>query len=189
MAAPIPTEEPKEITAGDSASWTRNFSDYSPGDGWALTYALIPIDGQGPIVTFASTNSNGSHLVALTPADTQYWIAGEYRGQGYVTKTATGERHTVWEGRMMVQPDYSSAGQIDTRTKARRILDFIDQSFERVAKKQVVESTVEGVSFRFRSLEELMKARNYWAAIVATEEANEDNHPRRCILAKFTTPA
>jgi len=187
MASPIPTTEPSSITAGDSASWTRSLADYSATDGWTLTYAFIKVKVPAAPLLITATASGTDFLVSLTPADTQGWPAGEYNGQGYVTKG--GDRYTVWQGTIEVLPDYVTAGAVETRSVARRILDFIEASFEKIVQKQVVEATIEGVQLRFRTLKELQEARDYWLDKVNTEEAvAAGGAPRRCILARFTTP-
>jgi len=187
MAAAIPAVEPISITAGDSASWTRALADYSASDGWTLTYAFIKVKFPASPLLITATASGSGFLISLTPADTQFWPAGEYNGQGYVTKA--GDRRTIWVGSLDVLPDYVTAGAVETRSVARRILDFIESSFEKIVQKQVVEATIEGVQLRFRTLKELQEARDYWLDKVNTEEAvAAGGAPRRCILTRFTTP-
>lgn len=186
MAAAIPSVEPTSITAGDSASWTRTIADYSASDGWSLSYAFIKLKVPAEPILITSTASGSDHLVALTPGETELWPAGEYNGQGYVTNGT--DRRMVWSGTLEVLPNFVTAGAIDTRTVARRILDFIETSFERIAQKQVVEATIEGVQLRFRTLKELQEARDYWLAKVNAEDAITLGGPRRCILARFTIP-
>src|SRR5262249_32207979 len=123
-------------------------------------------------------------LISIDSATTQQWLAGEYAVQGYVAKS--GERYRIWEGTIVVEPDFVTAGESDKRSKARRILDFLDGSFERLAQKQAVQATIEGVQFQFRTLKELQDARNYWAQIVRNEDPKAGN--KRVILAKFTRP-
>jgi hypothetical protein len=187
MAAAIPSTEPTSITAGDSAAWTRSLADYSASDGWTLSYAFIKVKVPAAPLLITATASGSDFLVSLTPADTQFWPDGEYNGQGYVTKA--GERHTVWTGSLEVMPDYVTAGAVETRSVARRILDFIEASFEKIVQKQVVEATIEGVQLRFRTLKELQEARDYWLDKVLAEDAvATGGGPRRCILTRFTTP-
>lgn len=185
MAAPIPTEEPSVITAGDSPSWKISLSDYPASESWVLNYALMPVSGDGIQITFSGSASGADHLISLTSATTLAWLAGEYSYQSYVTKTT--ERYTVKVGSITVAPDYATSGVIDTRTKTRRILDFIDSCIEKVTKKQVVSSTVEGVSFTFRSLDELLRARNYWEAKLISEDPGRGG--RRNVYAQFSKPA
>jgi hypothetical protein len=187
MAATIPNTEPTEITAGDTASWTRSLSNYPADEGWVLSYAFLK-EGEGQQILITGTDDGGDHLVELTPATTQLWLAGTYNGQGYVTKTATGERHRIWSGQLVVVPDFVTAGQIDTRSKARIILDFIENSWEKVGSGQIARTTVGSVSFEFRSIDDLIKGRDYWLARVTEEETIAAGGTRKMILARFRSP-
>ena len=186
MAASIPTREPERVTAGDSIKWTRDFSDYPAGT-WTLSYSFLPLAGGGTVITFDATADGTTHLVNVSPADSSAWLAGEYSGQAYVTDGT--DRYQVWMGNIEILPNYQGSGSIDTRTKARKILDFIDASFEKLVQKQTVAATIEGVQLQFRSLKELQEARNYWSPVVANEEAAAGTGRKRAILAVFTPPS
>lgn len=191
MAAPVPTTEPTVITAGDSASWKRSFNDF-PAPTWVLSYRFIrqpDAAGSGDDflpITFTGTASGNDHLITLAAATTAPWSAGTYSGQGYVTSGS--DRYTVWTGILTIAPNYATLSDIDPRTKARKILDFIESSIEKLAQKQVVTASIEGESLTFRTMEELQKARDYWMAITAAEEIVAAGGSRRCILARFTKP-
>jgi len=187
MAAAIPNFEPDTITAGDTAKWTRSLVDYPPGDGWTLSYAMVLLTG-GLAITFSGTQSGSDHLINVAPDVTQAWAPGEYKLRGYVSKA--GDRFPIASLKIQVLPNFSSGTDIaDTRSRARRILDFIEGSFEKIAGKQTVAATVEGVQFTFRSMDELVKARNYWATIVRGEENKASGKQRSAIYARFTNPA
>jgi hypothetical protein len=187
MASDIPTAEPIQLTAGDTVSWSRSLADYSAADGWVLSYALVQRVTGLRIIILASA-SGADHLVSVTAAESAGWTAGEYDGQGYVGKTT--ERYQVWKGTVVILPNYGGEGEVgDTRSQAKIILDFIDASFTKLVQKQTVEATIEGVDLKFRSLEELTKARNYWGNIYAEEErAAAGRTGRKRILARFTQP-
>lgn len=186
MAAAIPTTEPASITAGDTATWTRSFSDYLASDGWVLSYAFQKEGGDGQPITFSATASGSDHLVNVASTTTLAWLPGDYIGQAYVTKA--GERYRVWQGSISVLLNYAAAGMTDPRSKAKRILDFIDASFEKIVQKQAVYATVDGVQLQFRSIDDLVKARNYWGIVVANERAAAIGRPRGAILARFSNP-
>lgn len=187
MAAPIPTQEPAQIVAGDSAQWTISEPNYSPGDGWTLTYSLVPETGFGGVpITITGSSSGNLHSVTVLNTDSVAWQPGIYAVQGYVSKA--GQRVTVRRGTITILPNFASGTAIDTRSTAKRILDFIDSSFAKLTAKQTVRATIEGVDLQFRNLEELMKARNYWASIVAQEDAALSGKGRNAVLAVFTKP-
>ncbi len=186
MAAEIPTTELQEIIAGTTAKWTRSLGDFPASDGWTLSYAFLR-DPDGVLITFSSTASGSDHLVNVDAGTTAGWGAGDYNGQAFVSKA--GEKYRVWQGTLTVLPNFASNENLDTRSKAKRILDFIDASFEKLVKKQPVSATIEGVQFHFRSLDELIRARNYWAGTVSQEEqAQTTGGVQGVILARFTRP-
>jgi len=185
MAADIPTIEPVFITAGDTVRWTRSFSDYSNSQ-YTLSYAFQKEGGDGQI-TFDASASGNNFLVNLAPGVTAGYTAGRYLGQGYVSKS--GERYKVWEGPLEVGENFAAEQlQVDPRTRAKRILDFIESTFEKVVQKQPVAATVDGVQFQFRSLKEWTEARNYWAIVVKQEEDKIAGRKRGVILGVFHGP-
>ena len=188
MALQIPTVEPTQIYVGDTVQWTRTLVDFSAADGWVLHYSFRRQGGEGSQIDIASTASGALHLLSIDAATTAQWLFGNYRGEAYVE--LSGEVHTVWRGDLEILADLASKDStFDTRTKAERILDFIDRSFERVAQKQVVQSNIEGVNLQFRSIDDLIKARNYWQQIVNAERMASSGSTRsNQILARFTRP-
>lgn len=183
MAAPVPTTIPPRIAAGDTLLFDSSFSDYSSST-WTLSYSFLQVGGIGQFTVTSTASGTGFR----TSADTTTWPAGEYIAHGYVTSGS--ERHRVWTGHLVVDPNLAAipAGT-DTRTRARRILDFIDSSWERIAQKQTVRATIDGIDLFFKTSDDLMKARTYWANIVSTEDAEAGiKGQKRIILAQFTKP-
>lgn len=184
----MPTIEPVQLTAGDTVAWQRSLADYSAADGWVLSYALVQ-RVTGLRILFSATAGGSEHLVSVPAETTAGWMAGEYDGQGYVSKGT--ERYQVWKGTVVILPNYGGAEDVgDPRSKAKIILDFIDACFTKLVQKQTVEATIEGVDLKFRSLDELTKARNYWGNIYAEEQrATAGQTGRKRILARFTQPS
>jgi len=184
MTVNVSNSEPLAITAGNTLVWRRDIDGYTPGDGWALSYALVQRTTGFKILFTGAADASG-FLVTVTAATTAAWLAGEYDGQGYVSKGA--ERYQVWRGSVVILPNFAGDMEVgDTRSKAKIILDFIDASFTKLAQKQTVSGTIEGVALTFRSMDELTKARNYWGGIYAQEQAALHGRTgRRRILARF----
>jgi hypothetical protein len=185
MAAPVPTHIPARFAAGDTLLFDASFPDFSSGS-WTLTYAFQKLSPDFDVLTFPAAANGGGFRVTVAASVTALWTEGEYDGQAYLTSGS--ERHQVWSGRFTVLTNFALGQQTDTRTKARRILDFIDASWEKVVQKQTVRATIEGVDLFFRSLDEMTKARNYWANVVAAEDARSSGKQRGSILARFTRP-
>lgn len=189
MAAEIPTTEPATIRAGDSVTWTRGYTDYTAADGWTLHYSFRKKGAGGTAIDFDCTTSGALFLASIAAASSADWIPGIYSWVAYVTKAD--DRYTVGSGDTLVLLNLQGgdASSTDPRTKAERILDFIDRSWERVAQKQVVSSSVEGVNLQFRSIDDLIKARNYWQQIVNAERAAANGSTKgNLILARFVSP-
>ena len=189
MSAEIPDKEVLKFYAGDTVKWTRDFADY-PASTWTLSYSFRRNGGDGVAVDIESTADGDTHSITIPIATTETFIPGIYRGIGYVLNDGETERWTVWQGDIEVLANIADAADgFDGRTKAEKILDFIDRSFERVAAKQVVQSNIEGVSLQFRTYDDLIKARNYWATIVAQEKMRKANTGSGGMIhARFTIP-
>lgn len=167
MAFTVPTAEPDAITAGDSAEWTKSFSQYSPVDGWTLIYKIVKQDGSN-YATFSATTSGTSFAVNVAPSITSTWPSGVYQIQGVVTLGA--EAHTVWSAQLTVNPGIQPGGT-DTRSNAKRILDSLEAVFEGRATSDILDSMVEGTSFRRMNPEQLMKLRDYYMSVYRSEQA------------------
>lgn len=184
MAATVPDVEPTELTAGDTATWTRTLDDY-PAPTWALSYAFLPEGGTGQVITITAGASGSAFLVNVVPANTVAWGAGIYAGQGYVTNSGTGERYNIWEGTLLIKPNFVGAGEIDPRSKAKRIVDSLEDIHAKWASKQTSAATIEGMAFTFKNFDQLKDALNYWK----TTYAREQGHARRIIFTRFRAPA
>lgn len=117
-----PTQEPTQITAGDSVAWVRSIPAYLASDGWALHYILLSL-GKPPI-TLDSTPSGADHQVSVDAAATASWPAADYRWTAYVTKGT--ERKTLGTGPVKILPDPATlTAAHDPRTENQKILDAI----------------------------------------------------------------
>lgn len=114
---------PNSFTAGESFSWTKDFSLY-PASTWTLTYFFRGA-GQGFNVE-ATPNGNKFDLSALS-SDTENCTAGTYSFQAFVTKVD--EKILVDSGTIRVHPNLAAINAGDTfdgRSNAQQILDAID---------------------------------------------------------------
>lgn len=163
--------EPATVRAGDSVAWRRVFPDYPPTDGWTLKYRLV---SPAAVIDLTASADGDGYLVTAAPAQTTTWLAGEYAWVAYVEKT--GERHTLLDGRMTIQPDLAalSAGY-DTRSLARKTLESLRQALaDYVASNgHVSEYEIGGAinrRMRFRSAAEIEALIRFWSREVAKEE-------------------
>lgn len=186
MAAAIPTVEPEKVTRGDTVKWIISHGDYLAASGWTLSYALQKEGGDGPAITITGTASGNSHLVEVSAGDSQVWLPGTYQWQKYFTNSG-GERYSSGGGRIEIADNFAGGADVDPRSRARRILDLIDANWEKLANKQVVASTVDGIQLQFRSIQELKLERDYWGTIVNQEEAALNKRRRGSIIGVFSS--
>jgi hypothetical protein len=166
--------EPKTITAGNSATWTRSLPDYPASAGWALTYYLISPNAANN-QSFTSTASSDDHLVALTNADTASWAPGNYRIIGRVVNGT--QAATVHDCGIAVEIDPANppAGY-DPRSWAEQTLEAVEAALlDSASSTQSSRSvTVGNVSRTISEMskQELLSMRNQLRAEVALQKRN-----------------
>lgn len=125
MADPVPFV-PVELSAGDTATWTRIVPDRSPADGWAIGYSVVNATAA---YSFGGTASGDGFLISVPAATTAAWAPGNYRLTEYVTKGA--ERYTLGTTPLRVLANLAGAvAGIDARSHARKVLDAIQTWLE-----------------------------------------------------------
>lgn len=166
MTVAIRTIEPTQARAGDTWRWQRALPDY-PAPTWTLSYTLFAAGG---IVSFQSTAVGTEHSIHLAPATTANYPAGRYDWVAHVSDGA--DRYQIGAGVIQILPDLSAAASYDGRSHARKVLDAIDALIERRATAGDVDlvSVASGDKNIARSLPELLKLRDRYAAMVAQEE-------------------
>jgi hypothetical protein len=104
------------FTAGDLFEVTTTLADYPAGEGWALTYRLIPRDGTGAAIQIDCSASGDDHVASQTTTATSAWQPGEYSWVSYVTLGAA--RHTVDRGQITIAPNAAAlTAASDLRTE------------------------------------------------------------------------
>lgn len=165
MAAPIPTQEPATLLAGDTATWLRSLPDYPASDGWALAYVLINATDK---IEISSTASGASHLVNESASVTTDWVAGSYAWRAQASKA--GQVFTVATGRIVVQADFA-ADTLDTRSHARKTLDAVQAYLENPAHLGAASYEIAGRKLQRLSIPDLLVLRDRYQFEVAREEA------------------
>lgn len=166
---------PDQLVAGDSASWSRSFSDYRASDGWELHYMLV---GPTAAYSFDGTANGEDFDVALAAATTVGWTPGTYKLQEYVTKAS--ERHTlgITVFAIAVNLAATAAGGADTRSHAQKVLDSINAWLE--TRAPVAGSmTFNGRSISNYPIADLLALRDRFRREVALELAAECGSARR----------
>lgn len=171
MSDPL-DREPSSFIAGDTVSWLKSFSGYSAADGWVLKYEFR--GNTRKTVTAAASGSD--HLATITAVESAAYSAGAYTVTGYVVKAS--ERHTVFRGRIEVEPDPAQGNSaFDGRSHARKALEAIEAVLEKRATREEMSYSIQFAgSNRQLSLcppAELIKMRNYYLSEVRKEEQAE----------------
>jgi len=163
----IPYNEPATILAGDTITWKRNNADYTPADGWTLTYAIRSSTVKYDVIC---TTSGVDYLAAISAGTSATYIAGKYAWIAYVTKGA--EKHTIAQGAVTILPDLTTAGLADPRTDARIIYDSLIVAYKSYVSSSGTMSafSVAGKSVSFKSAADIILQIEHWRRIVQSEE-------------------
>lgn len=158
------SNEPSEIRAGDSVSWTVSLADYSAADGWSLKYALA---GRGGIIAEKTASASGSDFVcAFTKAETEALAAGDYFLAERVEKDA--DAVTVFHGRVEILRNLLSAtAPVDARKHCEKVLDAIEALLEKRASTDQENITINGESLGRTSIPDLLTLRAQYKREVA----------------------
>lgn len=161
---PIPTTEPTQINAGDTAKWIKSLPSYPASAGWVLSYALVSAAQR---YTFTAAAQGDDFLVTVPAATTAAYVAGGYEYRGTVSKA--GEVFTVASGRLTVAPAFGAA--IDASSRARRSLEAIEATIEGRATSATAEYEIAGRKLKYISIPELLQLRDRLRQDVAREDA------------------
>ena len=128
-------KEPTTIVAGNSYSWTREWSDF-PATEYTLQYVYT---NQQHTFSVNGTPNGAAFDVTIAPATSSTWNAGNYTWLALLTKA--GERITGDNGTARVLPDPASA-PVDYRSQLERILADLWSAYERMGQKGAMEAAV-----------------------------------------------
>ena len=185
MSTEISTKEPETFRAGDTVKWKRDIDSYKASDGWTLKYSFRGTAGQ---IDITSSASGAEHLIELSAATTAAYDDGMYEVQAYVEKAS--DRHTVWTSRIEILPDLTAAGSShDQRSHVKKVLDKVEAVLENRATKEILESSIEGVTIKRIPHEELIMLRQKYLQWYQSEQAAEKIklglNSGRTILTRF----
>lgn len=166
MTAAVSEVTPSIVVAGLNADWKRYYKDYLYADSWVVTYYLV---GDGAQITIAGTDNGDSfHRFTKLASETSSYKAGEY---SYTAVAINGTSKVAVEtGLIKIQENFITAtGGLDTRSDNKKILDNLNKVVLELSKAVTTEVTVDGVSYKRSSLNELIKTQNHYKTLVAME--------------------
>lgn len=156
------------IIAGDTIDFTTSVADYPAGDGYTLTYKLVP-RVSGSVISFSASASGDDYRVQVGSATTATWAAGDYTWAAYVTKA--GARYTVDQGLLTIKPDPATASAWDGRTHARKVLEAVEAVLQGRASIDQQEFQIGGRMLKRMPIDDLLKLRANALQEVAREDA------------------
>lgn len=125
MAAEIPEGTPASFLRGDTVKWYAEYDNYSPDDGWVLTYTFVSENSVVQLTSQITDNGDGRWLVNIPATTSAGYTHDEYKYQAYVTYS--GERWCVERGRITILPNYAAAsGTFDDREHVKATLDALE---------------------------------------------------------------
>lgn len=176
MALERLTSIPSKFVAGDTIKWRLTYSDY-PATTWQLNIYL-----RGPVkktwawsseITASGSDFDvdvAASVTAAYPADDDYWLFA------YVTDGT--QRQQVYSAKLAIKPDLAATTDAyDGRTHAKKMLDAIEATLEGRATREEMSYTVNAGGIQQQvsllNFDELIKARQFYADVVKSEEAAE----------------
>lgn len=170
------TQFPSSFVAGDTVRVTLSDPDH-PSTAWSLQ---VQLQGSSSRAAFnASAVSAGAFSLVLSATDTAKLTAGEYSVFFVYTETASGDRVTDDEMRLLaVLPD--PAAKVTSST-AQQILDALEATLKVVAQDPDTSVNFNGQSYTSKNLKDLQDA------IVRQKQiVNFENNQRRIGLGQLS---
>ena len=181
MTATVRQTEPTTITTREELHWQKWYCDH-PASEWQLNYYF-----RGPGTGFnaawgveVTADDDTFDLVVPATKTAGVTVAGEYVWQAWLTEIAdTTNKIKIGEGRVRVTLgfDPESVTTVETRSKAKIMLDTIDAALLAFATSDVTEYEIETPAGRRKVRRSdkttLTSERKYWAGIVTNEIARE----------------
>lgn len=187
MAYTIPSQEPNSVVAGDTWTWKKSLPDYSPADGWALTY-YFNANGQTP-QSAVGTTSGLDFLVTVSATTSAAFASTEWYWIAKVSKGS--EVYTVDKGRFTVAPNPATFTG-DPRSLVKRTLDAIQAAILGTASKDELSISVDGMALSYRSMDELarleIRYQDRYNRELAAERAARGLSDGSVINTRFTRP-
>lgn len=169
--------EPPGLYRG-ATLWFCKLFEFYPATDWTLNYGLVPQAGQlsGPIL-FSSVPLNGGnvHLVTVPAAITAAWAAQKYEWQLFARVTSQGATNLgidpttnvyLSTGQIVVFPNLTVAGAVDSRGKWQKILAEIEAMILATAgdsqqEVSIGRGTIAGQSIKGWTRQELIAFHDY----------------------------
>ncbi len=159
---PVLDSFPTEIRSGDTVKWLHSSQDYSPDDGWLLTYYLLTAAAK--ITVTGVDQGDGTWLCTLAMGSNTL-AAGQASWEAKVRDATTPtEQYTDATGVFKVLPNLATALSLDSRSHVRKVLDAVEAALEGAASNDQLEMTIGDKVVKYLSPLELEKLRSKYQA-------------------------
>ncbi|HEX8499286.1 MAG TPA: hypothetical protein VF659_01750 [Pyrinomonadaceae bacterium] len=173
--------EPAEMTPGETLEWSKALADYSPAEGWALTYYFRNASGTG-FNAAATPGVNSWEVSVVVPTNVG---PGRIDWEAWVKKGD--EEQLAGAGTATVRPSLKATAadaQVDSRSQAEKDLDAVRAALVPATSAGVMEYEIGGVGtnrrIRYFGKEELLA--------LETRLAQRVNAERRAAARKRGAP-
>lgn len=157
---------PKSFIAGESISWKLFNNDYSPSEGWDLSYSFKSKDGG---IDEIACNPNEDHfIVEISKETSEQFAAGCYWWQ--LTAKREPELRVIDNGTIDVESNLSALDQYDGRSHAEKVLDALEACLLGKAKSDQLSYSIAGRSLSRMGPAELLKWRQQYQAEVIMQK-------------------
>jgi hypothetical protein len=172
-AANSPTQEPIEIVVGDFIQWRRTDlgADY-PNNEYTATYIARITGGGANEITLTGSAYGTDYLFSVSSADSADFVPGYYHWQLEMVRDSDSERVVVDRGTFTAIVDLD-VNQSDPRTHAEIMVDKIEAVLQNRADADVANYSINGRSLVKRSIDDLLKWRDYYRAELTMEKRKE----------------
>ena len=170
--------KPQSYVYGDTWNLEIRADQYPPSKGFVLTLTVIPV-ADGPSFQVVSNptvpGTTDQHLLAFTGAAVEASGSnpGSFRCQAVITSpTDSTVRKTLGYFDLEIMPDYSlnySEGY-DPRSYNVKCLQALELVLANQASRDLLEYTFKDATFKYRTVEEQVKLRNYFQVEVDKEQ-------------------
>lgn len=149
-----PTREPIEMVAGDTLYFTKTFSEFTP-PAYSLDYE---IRGGAAAISFQSSPdpTNTFFVMNVTPAVTALWLPGQMLMAGYLIKTATGDRQTIYMAELTIHKNLQgSNANIQVKTFKQTLLENMETCMANFSVSGLLETRIGETMFRYQTPKDL----------------------------------
>lgn len=161
--------EPSALVAGTAATWKKEDPDYTPSDGYTLTYYFRGNATSASFNVVADTSTSGDYWEAtITSAKTQGLPAGAYGWQAQISDGTN--KHVIGSGVLTLKANLADTSEpYDPRSEVKKTLDIINQAIQDKVFRDQASYSIAGRSLNRIPLPELIQLRDKYAQMYGDE--------------------